>query len=99
MVNFGGRLRDLRSSRNWSQHCLGQKIDISASQIAHYESGDRLPSIEVLIKLSYLFGVTADYLLGIQSQATIRVDDLTDEELLPIFSILDTIRKIKKQTP
>ena len=43
---------------------LAKECKIGSSAVSKWQSGDRLPQIEVLIKLSSLFGVTVDWLLG-----------------------------------
>lgn len=38
--------------------------DISFSTYQNYESGKRVPTAEILVKLADFYGVTTDYLLG-----------------------------------
>ena len=45
MIPFGEKLRILRNERNWSQAQLATRLGISDSQVAHYETGDRFPSL------------------------------------------------------
>ena len=59
--------------------------------ISYYEHGDRLPSYDVLIKLSRIFHVTTDYLLGLDHKKTIDVSHLSDAEVAAIISIVDVI--------
>ena len=72
MIPFGKILRELRNDRNWSQKQLADKLGISDSQVAHYETEDRLPSLQVIINASRVFGVTTDYLLGQIGRASCR---------------------------
>ena len=63
-MNFGDILKKLRKDKNLTQDELAQKINNSRSNIANYENGKNMPSVEVLQKLSELFDVSTDYLLG-----------------------------------
>jgi transcriptional regulator with XRE-family HTH domain len=60
---IGLRISALRRSAGWSQADLAQRLKISASAVGMYEQGRREPSLQMLIELSELFGVTIDYLV------------------------------------
>lgn len=53
----------LRKNAGMSQTQLARKLNISPSAQGNYEQGRRLPSIDMLIRLSELFGVSLDYLI------------------------------------
>jgi len=57
------RITMLRHSLGMSQKELAQKLHISASAEGMYEQGRRTPSIEILINMTRLFGVSLDYLI------------------------------------
>lgn len=63
-MNTGTRIADLRGSRGLSQPKLADLMSVSQSTIAMWESGKRNISNEDLIKLSRIFNVSTDYLLG-----------------------------------
>ena len=62
---MGEKLRELRLTKGWTLKEVAAKIDMSLMAYAHYEHGDREPSIEVLRRLCILFDVSADYLIGL----------------------------------
>jgi len=62
---FSEKLKTLRMSHRLSQRELAERVGVGKSQISYYENGERFPSADVLIKLSDVFRVTTDYLLGI----------------------------------
>src|SRR5690606_13463459 len=66
---FSERLKTEREKRNWSQTDLAEKIYVSRQSVSKWDTGKNYPSIEVIISLSALFGITIDELLR------------TDEEL------------------
>ena len=57
-------LKDLRTKRSLTQQQVADAIGCSAMVYSRYERETRQPSIDVLIRLSDLFGVTIDYLVG-----------------------------------
>ena len=64
-MEFGQRLKELRKNAGLSQKQLGQLIGVTKSVISFYELQDRSPSPLVLVKLSGVFHVSTDYLLGL----------------------------------
>ena len=62
---FGDRLRKLREQAGLTQAELGQVIGTSDRVVGYYESNDRFPKKpETLQKLSEVFNVSVDFLLG-----------------------------------
>lgn len=57
-------IKTLRKSNKLSQEKLAQYLGVSQTSIAHYEKGDRQPTIQSLIRLSKIFDVTIDELVG-----------------------------------
>ena len=96
MILFGKILRQLRDERKWSQKQLADKLGISDSQVAHYETEDRLPSLQVLINVSRTFGVTTDFLLGLSSDRNywLDVSGLQPEEIDLISQLIDSYRNL-----
>src|SRR5699024_7785982 len=60
---FGDRLKKEREKREWSQVYLSEKLHVSRQSVSKWETGKNYPSIEVIIELSDLFGITIDELL------------------------------------
>lgn len=56
----GGRLRDLRRKHDLTLEELSERTAISVSTLSRVESGSRRPTLDVLLPLSRLFGVTLD---------------------------------------
>ncbi len=62
-VNFYKVLKELRLEENLTQEDISNLLHIDRSNIANYERGKRLPSIESLIKIAEFFNVSLDYLI------------------------------------
>ncbi len=63
---FSERLKELRTEKGLSQTELSIKTGISQAGIAKWESNTRKPSVDCLVILSKFFGVTIEYLLGLE---------------------------------
>ncbi len=64
MIALGHNIKKLRIEKELSQSDLAINLEVSQTSVAHYEAGTRQPTIETLIKLSTLFGVSVDSLIG-----------------------------------
>lgn len=59
----GAQIRELRIAKNLTQDELAEHMNVSHGHISFIESGKRGCSVDVLIVLSALFGVSIDYLV------------------------------------
>ena len=57
------RLKEIRKSRGISQLKLAMDLHTNQNTISRYETGDREPGIDELIKIADYFNVSIDYLL------------------------------------
>lgn len=58
------KLKDLRMRAGLSQRSAAEKLGVSPSIISGYETGERTPSVENLLALSFLYKCSVDHLLG-----------------------------------
>ena len=61
---LSGRLKDLRSKKDMTQAELAETIGVSQQAVAKWEKNKAEPDHNTLMKLSEIFHVTTDYLLG-----------------------------------
>ena len=104
MVDIGSRIKELRASQKITQNEFAERLGVSKSAISSYENGSRLPSYEILIKISRIFKVSTDYLLGCidEKELTISVSGLTEKQVVSIKSSIDNFRAfniIRDQVP
>ena len=57
-------LQKAREAKGWTQVKLSMKSEISQQSITFYESGTRVPSLEVAARLAQVLDTTIDYLIG-----------------------------------
>lgn len=93
----GARLKEARKKQNLSQEQLGSLLGLSKSAISLYENEKRNPTLENIIELMYILGVSADYLLGtdviveVRDESVPKYRTFTKEEV----SFLNELRKDK----
>ncbi len=59
-------IKDIRTRKGLTQAEVASALGVSSVVYSRYETGSRQPSIDILIQLADVFGVTVDYLLGRQ---------------------------------
>ena len=92
MVNLGVKLKSLRLEKKLTQKQIADMIGLAISAVSSYESGSRYPSYDVLVKLSRIFHVSTDYLLGMTEKRNIDVSGLRDDEIELISQLVDKLR-------
>ena len=95
-MDFGKKLKELRMQAGLTQAQLGHLIGVTKSVISFYELQERSPSPDVLIKLSQIFHVSTDYLLGLTSKETIDITGLDKEDVAIIRTMADRLRKDRR---
>ena len=61
------RIRDLREDHDLTQKEVAKILSCSQQVYSNYELGRRDIPTDILIKLSRLYGVTTDYILGLSN--------------------------------
>ena len=90
------KLKTLRLKYGYSQKQVADKIKVSPSIVSGYETGERTPSTEILLSLSYLYNTSTDFLLGKQPEkanAIINVDGLTNQQIAAIVALVESMKK------
>lgn len=94
------RIKQLREEKHLSQQQLADKLSVTQSSVSKYEIGLAEPDTKSIIIMTKLFGVSADYLLGISdSRINISSSDLKEDEMLILrdFRRLNSTDKEKAQ--
>ena len=66
MEKFAERLKELRIEKNLSIHSLAKQVKIGASSICRWENCQADVKGTQLVVLAKYFGVTIDYLMGLE---------------------------------
>ena len=90
------KLKKLRMKYNLSQKEVASMLDLSPSVISGYETGERTPSAESLLALSYLYKCSTDYLLGKEQTEppfTLNIDGLNEQQLQALSILIKTMKQ------
>lgn len=70
MLQFGEALKQLRQRMGLRQDDVARMVGVERSTVANWERGAKQPSLETLVKLSQVFGVSLDELVGVTEATT-----------------------------
>ena len=83
------RIRRAREEQGYTREKFAEKLDVSVSYMAELERGRTGISVKILIKVCYLLGLSADYVLfGVErTEDAKRLDAIhrIDEKYLPLL--------------
>lgn len=72
-MGFSTNLKNLRAVNNVTQNDLAKVLKVSRPTIAGYETKNRQPDFNHLIKISDYFGVSIDYLITGSEKSPINI--------------------------
>ena len=82
------RIKRLREQRSMTQSALPKRLGLTRASINGWEMGISLPSTQSLVELADIFEVSTDYLLGINSSASVSVAGLTDKDVEVVCALI-----------
>lgn len=94
---FDERLKLLRKKCGYTQVSLAETLGVSKGTVAMWETGKRTPDFETLIRLSDLFDVRTDYILGKSndsSSAKLSDDDIEQLGRWELESVYTDLMKL-----
>lgn len=86
-------IKNLRALEGWSQRQLAEHANITSGAVSLIETGKREPNIVTLKAIAAAFGVTVDYLLGVDNQidpTTYKYDEI---KLIEYYKLLSPTNK------
>lgn len=61
------RIKNLRTERGIGQNLMAKELEVSNASISYWENAKQEPSAQAIYKMARYFGVSADYILGIEN--------------------------------
>lgn len=74
-VKVGSRIAKLRKDNKMSQEELSEKLFITRQALSKWENGTSIPSIDSLLEISKIFHTTFEYLLCLNEEENIDIDE------------------------
>ena len=90
---LGQRINELRRACVWNQVELAARLNVTKQTMSNWENDNIQPSIEMLVRISKIFGVTTDYLLGLDDVTRLDVSGLPVEMVAHFSVLIDGFRK------
>jgi transcriptional regulator with XRE-family HTH domain len=92
-MEMAKRLKKSREAKKLTISALADSIGVSRSLLSKIEKGERNLSIEALVSCSKIFGVSTDYLLGLETYDSY----ICEEAYFSTYSLEETKEKIVDQ--
>lgn len=89
----GERVKLLREQAELTQADLARRLGITRSSVNAWEMGISVPSTQYIVELAGLFGVSTDYLLGVDSSAAVNVSGLTEKDILLVNGLVRHLKE------
>lgn len=67
-MRLSEKIMELRKNSGWSQEELADRLGISRQPVSKWETGESMPDIDKIIRMSELWNVSTDYLLKENSE-------------------------------
>ena len=87
------RIKQLREEKGYTQSELARQLGITRSSVNAWEMGVSVPSTQYVVELAAIFKVSTDYLLGVDTTATIEISGLTDTDIQLVHNIVGHLRE------
>lgn len=87
------RIKQLREAKSLTQAALAKELGVTRSCVNAWEMGISIPSTQYLVELASFFEVSTDFLLGVNTSASVSVAGLTDEDIQLVHSLVLHLRK------
>ena len=62
-IQLAENLRRLRTDHDYTQTQIGDKLNISRQAYSNYETGKRIPDLDILIRIADIYHVTLEQLI------------------------------------
>jgi len=88
---FGQRLSRIRKEKGFTQNEIADKVGVTSQAVSKWENDLASPDIDILLKLSEIFDISVDELLGKETKKTVLNDKPSKKDIdKMIFKIIVT---------
>ena len=86
------RIKHLRETKAMTQSDLAKELGITRSSVKAWEMGISVPSTQYIVELASIFKVSTDYLLGVESSASVNVSGLTERDIQIVHELINHLK-------
>ena len=77
-MNLSEKIIQMRKALGLSQEQLAEQVGVSRQAISKWETGQSAPELDKLVRLSQVFGISTDELLGREKKTSPEVQPIRD---------------------
>jgi transcriptional regulator with XRE-family HTH domain len=82
------RIKALREQKGLTQSDLSNQLGITHSSVNAWEMGISVPSTQYIVELAHIFKVSTDYLLCVDTSATVSVAGLMEKDVQLVHTLI-----------
>ena len=86
------KIKALREQSGMTQSELAKKLGITRSSVNAWEMGISVPSTQYVVELALIFGISTDYLLGVNGTSSISVEGLSDKDIELVHTLINHLK-------
>ena len=90
------RIKALRETKGYTQAELAKRLGVTRSSVNAWELGISVPSTQYIVELATIFDVSTDYLLCVDTTASIMTNGLTEEDVRLLYELVQHLRSKNK---
>ena len=91
-IMIADRIKLLRQENDMTQSDLARILGITRSSVNAWEMGISVPSTQYVIEMSRIFHVSTDYLMDVDTYATLSIKRLDDDEIRMVHALIEHFR-------
>ena len=92
--NFGEILKNLRTKNGISQQQLADKLFVSRSSVANWESGRRNPDLVIILRLAKIFNIDSSSLIDTMDADSVAPEVIVvDDERILLQGVIPTLEE------
>ena len=92
LFSLADKIKLLRENSGLTQAGIARQLGISRSGVNAWEMGLSVPSTQYIVELAKSFGVSTDFLLGVNNTATISVEGLSEKQVSSLLKIIECFK-------
>jgi len=93
-MDFGKSFKFYRQKANLTQKEAAEKIGIKNYQLGNYETNRSQPSLEILKKMSKVYSVSIDKMLGNNILANKYAKEINEDNYVDMDELLDSLNDV-----
>lgn len=92
LFSLAEKIKLLRERSGLTQADVARILGLTRSGVNAWEMGLSVPSTQYIVELAKQFNVSSDYLLGLESTATISVEGLSEKQVAVLYELIECFR-------